>query len=683
MASVKGLTIDVGVSTSEFNKGMAKMNREIRGTQMTVNDLSRALKMEFDAKLFEKGQKQAQKALSQTEEKVETLKARLDHLKETGNINTAHYQEVTNNLQRTEAQAHILAQQLKELNKIKMDALAKQFKNVGHSVQDVGKSMAPISAIAGSILASFSAIGLSTVKTASELKTLSKQLGVSSFDLQKWNYVASQVGLSSKEVEEGFKRMQAGLSGIKTGKIDKTAQAMMELGVTAEDSAMGVAENFEVLVRRISMIEDPLLQSKYAMELFGANMGTMLIPLLQEGGESLNNLIDEFNSFNHLTDENIEGLDAIGNAMTKLKAVFNSFKEQIGVALIPLMEQFTEMVETKIVPAIEKFTNWFTSLSDETKKTITTILLVVTALAPLLLGLGGVIKMVGTMIGVVKQLSGVLTLLSAHPIIAIIGIIAGLIIYLMTTNEEFKESVMGLIEILGNLFMPILEMLMDVINTLFEAIMPIIDIALTLLADYLGMIIGYVGGLINAIMPLVNLILDILQPALLLIGKVFEKIGAIITKYLIPVFQFLIKVGETVAKTVIEIFNKMIGVIENIVNGIINFVNKIIRGINKLGKIIGVTIPELDNVEMKIKQEVSGEVDTNVGKAPEPSKDTSSEYVKESINNWNPADINNSTVNNDYSNKDIKIEVVVQNYAETVDVDDMVRQINLKLAEQM
>ena len=40
-------------------------------------------------------------------------------------------------------------------------------------------------------------------------------------------------------------------------------------------------------------------------------------------------------------------------------------------------------------------------------------------------------------------------------------------------------------------------------------------------------------------------------------------------------------------------------------------------------------------------------------------------------------------MNNDYSNKDIKVEVVVQNYAEQVDVDDLVRRINIKLAEQI
>lgn len=44
-----------------------------------------------------------------------------------------------------------------------------------------------------------------------------------------------------------------------------------------------------------------------------------------------------------------------------------------------------------------------------------------------------------------------------------------------------------------------------------------------------------------------------------------------------------------------------------------------------------------------------------------------------------------TTNNYDYStsNKTQNIEVIIQNYAEEVDVDDLVRQINVKLAEVM
>ena len=42
-----------------------------------------------------------------------------------------------------------------------------------------------------------------------------------------------------------------------------------------------------------------------------------------------------------------------------------------------------------------------------------------------------------------------------------------------------------------------------------------------------------------------------------------------------------------------------------------------------------------------------------------------------------------TTINQDNSDKDITINVTVENYAEEVDIDEMVEEINLKLAREM
>ena len=77
MAKVSGLTIDVGVSTTEFDKGIRRMDRGIRQTSKEVGTLAKSLEVEFDAGRFAAAQRKAQQAVDQTDEKVRALRGRL------------------------------------------------------------------------------------------------------------------------------------------------------------------------------------------------------------------------------------------------------------------------------------------------------------------------------------------------------------------------------------------------------------------------------------------------------------------------------------------------------------------------------------------------------------------------------------------------------------------------------
>ena len=653
MATVKGLSVDIGANTTEFNKGITRMNRDIRGTQRVVNDLAKSLEIEFDAKTFAHAQAEAQKAIEKTDDKVKTLRARLEHLEESGQIDTKHYQDVQNVLLRTEADAVKLKAKLDEIKNLKFDNLIKNIEGVGDGFTKAGQSMKALSAVAAGLLASFSAIGISAVGTAGDLNDLAKMFEMNTEEVQKWQYVALQSSVSSQELENALKRIQQGLSGIKTGNIDKIGQAMMELGVSAEDATKGTSENFEVLIRRIGMIEDPLIRAQYATDLFGASMGANLLPLLRQNAEGLDAVIDEWNSFSHITDENMQQLDKVGNAFDRITTQFDNLKVSMGHALLPIIESVTDFIENKVIPAVDRLVNWFTNLDEGTKKLIVTLLAVTAAIAPTLLAIGGGIKLVASLIKTVKMLSTALSVLSAHPIIAIIGLIAALIVYLISTNEEFRDSIMRIVSALGDTLTPILDIVMDLLDAVLEVVKPIIDI--------LG----------QALVPVIDLV-----------GKYFQFLGNIIQKYIVPVFQFLVKVINVVSKVITGIFEGVVIIVEKIVNKIIDFINNIIKGINSLGKYIGMTIPELKNVEMNVRQTVDSQVSGEISQGQN-KPETSSDYVRDSIEGWQPSSVVNNETSYDYSQKDIKIEVIVQNYAEEVDVDDMVRQINIKLAEQL
>lgn len=620
---MKGMTVGIGVDTKEFDKGIKKMDQKIRQTNKEIRTLAKSLQIDFDAGRFKRAQEKAQKAIQQTDEKAKVLKERLQFLEQEGKVNTNEYEELKNKLVDTESKAVLLKRQLQEIKDMKVDQLAKKFEVVGGGITKAGQSMKALSTVATAMLASFGAIGLSTIKYADDLKTMADQLNLSANTLQRWQYIAMQTDVTNEQLQNAFIRVQSALSGVATGELDVMSEALVDLGITAEQASLGMEANFEDIVIRIAEMKDETLQAYYANEIFGKRMGAQLIPLLKSGSEGFATLSAEFEEFGALSNEQIGDLADFDNVMNRIKFTFETIKNQLGSALLPVMEHLADVIQNQVAPVIQRLSEWFSDLTLKQKETILSVLAFTAMLAPTLLIVGKMVSGIGGLVRGVGSLGKALTVLMAHPIIAIIAVVVGLLIALYTTNEDFRKSVNNLVGTLMGSLGPILK---TVVNAL--------------------------GGMLKAIMPLVNLIAKLLIPVIDLLAKAFAK-----------QFGFIGKVVEFVVKG-----------IEWYINGVIKVINFLIRQINKLGDVFDFQIKELENVSLTGKIEGPEEV-----LPQEKATQTPDELVSKTTYESTPTSI----VNNDYSDKEIKIEIVVQNYAENIDVDDLARQVNLKLAQEL
>lgn len=645
MATIKGLTVAIGADTKQFNKEMRATDRSIRNTSKEVDALTESLNLEFDAGRFEQAMQLAEKVIEQTEEKAKALRGQLEYMEKNGGANTEAYQKLQTELVKTESKAVLLKKKLDEIKELKIERLVNQFKAVGDGIAKTGQAMAPFSAAAAGMLASFTAISLSTIKSADDLKTFADRVNLSAEELQKWQYIAMQTDVTNEELQAGLVKAQGAFGSLAKGDIDVASKALQDLGISAEQASRGMGANFDALVNKLAEIEDPILQAAYANEIFGERMGAKLVPMLKAGGEGLAELSREFENFDTLTNEQIDSLAEFDNIMNQIKYSFKVMKEQLGVALLPIMQTLADIMNTKVIPAVQGLTDWFTNLSEGTKKTIMVVLAAVAAMAPVLLIMGKLTSGIGGVIKAVQGVSQALTFLAAHPIIAVIMLIIGLFMALYNTNEQFRNSINALVSQLGEALMPILNTLMDALGAIFEAFMPIIDT----IGNVLGPVIA---TLTPIVMMLVNLLSGILIPIIEKVANVFVK-----------AFGFVQKVIEGYIK-----------IIEKIINGIIDFINLLIRQINKLGDVLGFTVGELKRVEM------TGKISTGNVKQETFKTEETPEKV---ITNAQVTDIPKTVINNDYSDKDISINVTVQNYAAEVDTDKLVRDINIKLAEAM
>jgi len=466
------------------------------------------------------------------------------------------------------------------------------------------------------------------------------------------------------QMEMGLRKIQQGLGNLASGNVDPVSDALKELGFTTEDASKGMEHNFENIITSLANVKDSTMQAYYANEIFGTRIGAMLIPLLNDGGDGLAALGAEFESIGFLSDDAVQSLDAFEDMMDKLKYQFGLIKNQIGTALLPLFQQLADFASNKLLPAFEKFKDMMAGISTQQLETITIILAVVTALAPALLIVGKMTSGIGGLVRSFGSLGKVLTLISAHPIILVIALIIGLLAVLYTKNEEFRNSINDLFKSLSNTLMPIISVIMNLFKQLYKAFEPII-----------------------------NILLNVLAPVFTYIIKIITFLVDILAKVLVPYIKFVGKVWEEVFKFIPKLIQGVVDGVNWMVNKVIDFINKIVDAINVVGKVIGFQVDKLDNVQIGVTMNADDVGILNVT-TQEPASPTAVNKIPQLTAAENAENVIGNTSykydnsvtnisNDDNSTKNITVNVTVENYAENVDVDDLIKQINIKMAEAM
>lgn len=135
---------------------------------------------------------------------------------------------------------------------------------------------------------------------------------------------------------------------------------------------------------------------------------------------------------------------------------------------------------------------------------------------------------------------GAISLFSGLPkTLGIISIILGIFTLLYTTNEDFRDSINGLIKSIGDLLLPIIKIIFGII----EALMPIINTIISEIAYILAPVISAISPIISAIGSLVEAMLPII----------------------VTIVDIVANVLNVALSTVLTIFNGIWGVIEIII----------------------------------------------------------------------------------------------------------------------
>lgn len=504
---MKGERIAMSTDT-EMLKRLSEINAETTRLEKNLTNIVAQNKlieksMQYSADPFlELSQKSdnLKRAIADTTEQLNLLQEKesiVESQFKNGDISQSQYDEVKNQTLAAKNQLNDFSRELNKTNEyiknFKVEELSSKFENVGSSLTNTGKEFTKFSAMATNVLSIGNKLTQSAIKQGLAINELAQRYQMSATSVQKWQFIAKQCGVEAEVLTKAYDKARSAMLNFDSGKINAQSQAVATLGINIKNFANSESA-FEGIIFALANLKDGTQQATLANEIFGDKIASDLLPVLNSGSDNLKQYADQFDSLNPLTDKQVSKLVALNQQMQQNKETLNDMTLQIGAALAPVLQTLLDFVENKVLPKFKELSERFANLSDNSKIMAVGVLGFAAALAPLLKFGGKVISGIGTMISIIPKLNGLLSSLSTHPIIAIIGIIAILLGTLYMTNEQFRESINSMMEMLSELAMPIMDIMQTCLSVIF----------------------GLVGGLINALggplAQVIDMLCVLLQP---------------------------------------------------------------------------------------------------------------------------------------------------------------------------
>lgn len=471
------MATNIGRSLDEINQKAKELNGNIKSLTNENKLLDKSLK--FDTNPLETLNKRAentQKSITALTQRIELLKTKqkeYDQQLASGEITQTTYDRLSTDIAKSELQLKQLNAELKQTNTTIALLPAEKFKTLGSNIENVGNKLKVVSAVAVGALAGLTALGLSAVKSADDLQTISTNLGITAEELQYLNYIAVQTDVNVEKMQKSFVKVRDALGTQLSGEANSATKALDQLGISADNFESDL-DGFYAVADALGKIKDSTIQATLANDIFGEKIGTEMISFLTAGSDALKGYEDELTNIGVLSNDAVLELAEFDNTMNKIKQSFGQAKNELGLALLPIMEQFANFLETKLIPFVNGIVERFSNLSTETKNLIIGVLGFTAILSPLLIIVGKMTSGIGSIIGLLPKLSGLLSGLTAPPIIAIIGLIAVLLTTLYAKNEDFRNSINNLLKsiqplfsLLGNLLSGIFRPMMQYLEQIF------------------------------------------------------------------------------------------------------------------------------------------------------------------------------------------------------------------------
>lgn len=444
---IKGITIELGADTSNFQKAMKNIDETLNTTQKTLKDINKLLKLDpGNVDLLRQKQEQLNREIANTKTRLAVLKEAYKNIDGNASAEAKAQQDaLKREIIQTEQQLESLEKKYSQFGSVAKQVLTEageKMKEVGGKITDVGKDLT--TKVTAPIVAGFGLAINSASDYEENLNKLQVAFGDYAEEVQNFTDNAQMdYGLSKKDASDSASAFGALAKGIG---LSEQQAASMSVELTKLSADLGSYFNTDI-EESASALEGIFTGNATALKKFGVVMtDTNLKQFALDMGMTAKqyaNLGSEEKTllrFQYVMSQTADAQgdfartnDGIANSTKSLQAAFSDLLTVVGEQLIPV-----------VTPIIQKVTEIISKLSQLDESTLQTIVLIAgiaAALGPVLMILGTIITSIGFLVSGIGMLFSPMGLIVAA-IAAVVA--AGVALY--QNWDLVKEKLAQLVE---------------------------------------------------------------------------------------------------------------------------------------------------------------------------------------------------------------------------------------------
>ena len=512
---IKGITVVIGGDTTGLSKALKGTNKEIKDTQAQLKDVERLLKLDpTNTKLLEQRQRLLADAVSETKEKLKTLKTAEKQVQEQfkkGEVSQQQYDGLQREIVATEQELKKLEAQAEKshsaLSKIggAADKISSTSGKIAGTMAPATAAIAGLGALAfnaaSDVAESMNKVDVAFGDSSDEVKKFAED-SLDSYGIAKgtaldmaatFGDMGTSMGLTQKDAADmstslvglagdlssfkniGVDQAMTALNGIFTGE----TESLKGLGVVmtqANLDAYAMANGFGKTTKE--MTEAEKVQLRYAYVL---------------------------NATKNAQGDFANTSDGAANSMRIMKESAKEAAAEFGEALLPVI--------TPLIQKVTELIKWFGGLDDSQKNMILTVIALVAAISPI----AGIVSVLATVIGTLtgaiaiftgaattgtaaaQALAGVMSFIAANPIVLLIAAIVALVALIAVKGDEIQAVLKKVDDFLQGVFTrdwtevfgPVLG---NVLNGFFKVVKDVWDSIKTIFDGVIDFIRGVFTG---------------------------------------------------------------------------------------------------------------------------------------------------------------------------------------------